>query len=173
MLVIAVFSVWCVMQGAICPAFFLQPLPAPGYYPVSREVFTACFPASACPGGDLSMLANLTFTLDTFYGTNNSLALVTTNVSAFSNWTQMNAALNLTFSTCVRGMEVRMVESFSYRRVMKHVPCVLDAFAGYDGLQCKKCEHGFYRLEEECIVCPKGAFMLIVVAVMFVGKSWL
>lgn len=49
------------MQGAVCPAFYPQPVAAPGYYPVSRDSFVGCVPPTACPGGNASFFnANVT-----------------------------------------------------------------------------------------------------------------
>lgn len=41
--------------------------------------------------------------------------------------------------------------------------------AGYAGEACKECTLGFYRLGQNCEKCPKGAYMLIVAAGLFIG----
>jgi hypothetical protein len=67
--------VWHDVQGARCPRFYPQPLPAPGYYPINRDTFAQCVPVEACPGGDISALQNRSFNLAPFYQ-GSSLSLV-------------------------------------------------------------------------------------------------
>lgn len=62
-------------QGAVCPKFYPQPLPAKGYYPINRDSFSQCVPVEACPGGDISSLYNRSFNLAPFYQ-GSSLSLV-------------------------------------------------------------------------------------------------
>ncbi len=45
---------------------------------------------------------------------------------------------------------------------------------GYTGPTCGLCINGYYRLDQQCVLCPKGAFMLVVVAALFIGTVvWL
>ena len=40
---------------------------------------------------------------------------------------------------------------------------------GYSGETCKTCMLGFYRLGNECAVCPRGAYFLVVGYALAIG----
>jgi hypothetical protein len=90
----------------VCPRFYPQPVAAAGYYPRSAQEFIPCVPASACPGLNAALLGNASFSLSPFYD-GDTMYLIgndsTLSSATFTNWTRVNAALNVSLPLCAPG----------------------------------------------------------------------
>ena len=156
-----------VLQGAICPRFYPQPVSAPGYFPRSSQEFVQCVPVAACPGVDVTRLSNSTLTLSPYYAGDSLILLSNDSLlssTVFTNWTHVNELLNMSFAMCAPG---KAWCQWLMRIASPNVLCIV---IGYTEASCSKCIPGYYRLDQDCLICPKGAYSLIIVTAFILGE---